>query len=75
MPIASPSSGLRVLGGAEERFRFCHFQEFFDTRLTFLLNPLYTGSSTVICWTSTFVILGVSGRFCRFYFISNGISC
>ena len=26
-------------------------------------------SSTVICWTNPFVILGVSGLFCRFYSI------
>ena len=26
-------------------------------------------SSTVICWTSPFVILGVSGLFCHFYSI------
>ena len=26
--------------------------------------------STIICWTSPFVILGVSGLFCRFYSIS-----
>ena len=24
-------------------------------------------SSTVLCWTSPFVIFGVSGVFCRFY--------
>ena len=29
------------------------------------LNPLYTGgSSTVICWTSPFDILGMSDLFC-----------
>ena len=39
-------------------------------------NPLYTvGSSTVICWVSPFVILGVSGLFCRFYSIFDGKSC
>ena len=26
-------------------------------------------SSTIICWTSPFVILGVSGLFCHFYSI------
>ena len=29
-------------------------------------------SSTVICWTSPFVILGLSGLFCRFYSIFDG---
>ena len=29
-------------------------------------------SSTVICWTSPFVILGVSGLICRFYSIFDG---
>ena len=31
-------------------------------------------SSTVICWTSPFVILGVSSVFCRYYFIFDGTS-
>ena len=29
-------------------------------------------SSTVICWKSPFVILGVSGLFCRFYYNFDG---
>ena len=34
------------------------------------VNPLYIGrSSIVICWTSSFVILGVSDLFCHFYSI------
>ena len=32
-------------------------------------------SSIVICWTSPFVILGVSGLFCGFYSIFDGKSC
>ena len=32
-------------------------------------------SSTVICWTSPFVILWVSGLFCCFYSIFDGKSC
>ena len=32
-------------------------------------------SSTVICWTSPFAILGVLGLFCCFYSISDGKSC
>ena len=32
-------------------------------------------SSTVICWTSPFVILGVSGLFCHFYSIFDRKSC
>ena len=43
------------------------------------LNPLYTSGSgdscTGICWSSPFVILGVSGLFCRFYSIFDGKSC
>ena len=31
--------------------------------------------STVICWTSPFFILGVSGLFCRFYSVFDGKSC
>ena len=29
------------------------------------LESLLVDSSTIICWTSIFVILGVSGLFCR----------
>ena len=32
-------------------------------------------SSTVICWTNPFVILGVSGLFCHFYSIFDRKSC
>ena len=32
-------------------------------------------SSTVICWTSPFVLSGVSGVFCRLYTFSDGKSC
>ena len=32
-------------------------------------------SSTVICWKSLFVILGVLYLFCRFYSIYDGKSC
>ena len=42
-----------------------------------LAHNILLDSSTVICWTSPFVILGVSGLFCRFYSIFNiyGKSC
>ena len=32
-------------------------------------------SSTVMCWISPFVILGVSGLFCHFYSYFDGKSC
>ena len=45
----------------------------------FLLVKTFThcmlvDSSTDICWTSPFVILGVPGLFCRFYSIFYGKS-
>ena len=41
-----------------------------------VLNPLYrVDASTVICWMSPFVILGVLDLFCRFYSIFDGKSC
>ena len=47
--------------------------------IKFWRGPLLThcimlDSSTVTCWTSPFVILGVSGQFCRFYSIFDGKS-
>ena len=33
-----------------------------------LTHCILIGSSTVICWTSPFVILGMSGLFCLFFF-------
>ena len=43
------------------------------------LNNMYTvrlvDSSIVICWASLFVISGMSGLFCRFYYIFDGKSC
>ena len=36
---------------------------------------LLIDSSNVICWTCPFVILEVSGLFCRFYSISDEKSC
>ena len=38
------------------------------------LNLLYTGGP-FHCWTSPFVVLGVSGLFYRLYSISGGKSC
>ena len=40
-----------------------------------LFHCILVDSSTNICWMSPFVILGVSGLFCRFYFIFDGKSC
>ena len=39
-----------------------------------LTHCILVDSSTVKCWTSPFVILGVSGLFCSFYSIFDGIS-
>ena len=41
-------------------------------RIFVLTHCILVGSSTVIFWTSTFVILGLSGLFCRFYSIFDG---
>ena len=40
-----------------------------------LTHCILVDSSTVICWTSPFVILGVSGLFFCFYSIFDGKSC
>ena len=40
-----------------------------------LTHYILVDFSTVICWTSPFVILGMSGLFCNFYSIFDGISC
>ena len=55
-------------------------QQWHDTQLprvaTYSLTQcILVDSSTVICWTSPFVILGVSGLFCHIYSIFNGKSC
>ena len=41
-----------------------------------LTHCILVDSPTVICWTSPFVILGVSGLFCSFhsYFDGNSVS-
>ena len=36
---------------------------------------VYTLLDTVICWTSLFVILGLSGLFCSYYSVFDGKSC
>ena len=40
-----------------------------------LIHCKLVDSSIVICWTSPFVNLGVSGLFCGFYSIFEGKSC
>ena len=40
-----------------------------------LTHCILIDSSTVICWTSPFAILGVSGLFCHFYTVFVGKSC
>ena len=41
---------------------------------TLLTHCILVDSSTLICWTSPFVILGVSDLLCRFYSIFDGKS-
>ena len=43
--------------------------------LTDLAQCILVDSSTVVCWMSPFVILGVSGLFGRCYSIFDGKSC
>ena len=47
--------------------------------MTFTFFPLshciLVDSSTVTCWTSLFVISGVSGLFCSFYSMLDGKPC
>ena len=40
-----------------------------------LTLSILVDSSTVICWMSLFVILGVSDLFCRFYSFFDGKFC
>ena len=40
-----------------------------------VLHCVLVGSSTVFCWMSPYVILGVSGLFCRSHSIFDGKSC
>ena len=40
-----------------------------------LTHYILVDSSTVICWTGPFVILGSSDLFCCFYSIFDGKSC
>ena len=40
-----------------------------------LAHGILGDSSTVICWMSPFVILGVSGLFCHFYSFFDGNCC
>ena len=41
---------------------------------TYMTHCKLVDSSTVICWTNPFVILGVSDVLCHFYSISDGKS-
>ena len=47
--------------------QFVHFY-LYNHRIGFA-HCILVESSTVICWTSSFVILGVPGLFCRCYYI------
>ena len=44
-------------------------------RIFSLTHCILVDSSTVICWTSPFVILGVLHLFCCFYSTFDGKSC
>ena len=46
-----------------------------SVKLTILTHCILVDSSTVICWTSQFDILGVPGQFCHSYSIFDGKSC
>ena len=48
---------------------------FLPKRGRLFTHYILVDSSTVMCWTSPFVILGVFGLFCLFCFIFNGESC
>ena len=37
-----------------------------------IIHCIWIDSSTVVCWTHPFLILGVSGLFCHFYSIFDG---
>ena len=59
-------------------YYYCHclssfYRSYFFTMFT---HCKLVGTSTFICWTSPFVILGVSGILCRFYsiFVENPIT-
>ena len=39
-----------------------------------LTHCILVDSSTVVCWTSSFVIFGVSGLFCHFHKVFDGNS-
>ena len=43
--------------------------------LCILTHCIVVDSSTVICWRSPFLILGVSGLFCHIYSIFDGKFC
>ena len=43
--------------------------------LGYITHCILVDSSTVVYWMSLFVILRVSGLFCRLYSISDGKSC
>ena len=45
------------------------------TKNNYLTPCILVGSSTVICWMSPLVILGVSGLFFHFYSIFDGKYC
>ena len=47
----------------------------FNDKAFSLTHCILMDSSTVICWTSAFVTLGVSGLFCHFYSVLDGKSC
>ena len=46
-----------------------------ESVIVLLTNCILVDSSTVICWTSPFVILGVLGLFCCFYSIFDEKLC
>ena len=64
-----------------QRDNFCDFlfvslrDRTLPKRSLLLTHCILVGSSTVICWSSPFVILRVLVLFCHFYLIFDGKSC
>ena len=61
---------IRIVQHRNERSEFCNDDSCIDPPL--LTYCILVDSSTIICWTSLSVNLGVSRSFCRFYSIFDG---
>ena len=61
-------NGIKILSTNPTHIRISVF-------LQLLTHGILVDSSAVICWSSPFVILGVSSLFCHLYYIFHGKSC